>query len=50
MYKMYFLCIESTFDVYKVLLLRGGGDIEECNYADGIKHGKAIYFWKAGHK
>ena len=24
--------------------------MEECNYVNGVKHGKAIYYWKAGHK
>merc|ERR1712039_887634 len=30
--------------------IRGGGDTEECNYTNGVKHGKAIYTWKAGEK
>ena len=29
---------------------QGGGDMEECNYQNGVKHGKAVYYWKAGHK
>ena len=28
----------------------GGGDLEECSYQNGIKHGRATYTWKAGHK
>ena len=24
--------------------------MEECNYVNGVKHGKACYYWKAGHK
>ena len=24
--------------------------MEECNYVNGVKHGKATYYWKAGHK
>ena len=31
-------------------MFQGGGDIEECIYVNGVKHGKAVYHWKAGHK
>ena len=24
--------------------------MEECSYVNGVKHGKACYYWKAGHK
>ena len=24
--------------------------MEDCNYVNGVKHGKATYYWKAGHK
>ena len=30
--------------------IKGGGDMEECQYVNGVKHGKATYYWKAGHK
>ena len=30
--------------------IKGGGDMEECCYVNGVKHGKATYYWKAGHK
>jgi hypothetical protein len=30
--------------------VQGGGDTEECSYSNGVKHGKAQYTWKAGHR
>ena len=40
----------QNIDCTLVILRQGGGDMEECSYVNGVKHGKACYYWKAGHK
>ena len=44
--------MKTTLVSYAILIYvyRGGGDLEECIYVNGVKHGKATYTWKAGHK
>ena len=40
----------QNIDYTLVISRQGGGDMEECSYVNGVKHGKACYYWKAGHK